>query len=85
MSVNVCVFDRDLFAPLKQKGRCAIARAGLRPYLINDTSFVEIPVGLDAVGNVEIAGVAACFRGGALRRVQAEEVVSLRAGFADTV
>ena len=38
-----------------------------RTYLVDDASFVEIPVGLDAVRELEIACVAAGFRGGALR------------------
>ena len=40
---------------------------------------------MDAVGELEKAGVAACFGGGALRGVQVVFVVPLRADYADAV
>lgn len=77
-------FPRPIRA-LKQNHASATAVVERRTYLVNDTSFVEVPVGLDAVWDLEIAGVAARFRGGALRRVYTIEAVSFCVGFADTV
>lgn len=74
-----------LILALEQIYWCATARAGRRTYLVDYTSFVEVPVGLDAVGSLEIAVVAACFRRGALRCTETIEAVSFRARYADTV
>ena len=56
-----------------------------RSYLINDASFVEVEVGLDAVRELEIAGIAACFRRGALCCTQTVESVSSRVGYAHPI
>lgn len=74
-------FDRSL----RTHGTDTVAAPSDSGGLVNDTSFVEVPVGLDAVWDLEIAGVAAGFCGGALRRVYTIEVVSFCVGFADTV